>query len=95
MFLLAPFRQRMAQGRVLFPDRVTMLPRIETSINRFTILLRAQSAICRIGLERMLNVKRSDYGYQFYQTPVKRMEPIKKLREGLLTGDPDSKPAAR
>lgn len=38
----------------------------------------------RIGLEKMLKLKLSDFGYQFFQTPKERVDPIKKLREHLL-----------
>jgi hypothetical protein len=38
----------------------------------------------RIGLEKMLKVKLSEFGYQFYQTRQERVEPLKKLREHLL-----------
>lgn len=38
----------------------------------------------RIGLERMLKVKLSDFGYRFYQTREERVGPLRKLREQLL-----------
>ena len=40
----------------------------------------------RIGLEKMLKLKLSDFGYQFFQTPKERVDPIQKLREHLLPG---------
>ena len=38
----------------------------------------------RIGLEKMLKMTLSDFGYQFFQTPKERVDPLKKLREHLL-----------
>jgi len=38
----------------------------------------------RIGLESMLGVKLSDFGYQFYMTTDERREPLQKIREALL-----------
>ncbi len=38
----------------------------------------------RIGLERMLDVKLSDFGYQYYMTPDERREPLQRLRNALL-----------
>jgi predicted CXXCH cytochrome family protein len=41
----------------------------------------------RIGLEAMLGIKLSDYGYQFYMTPQERRDPLKKLKQALLRAD--------
>ena len=38
----------------------------------------------RIGLERMLDLKLSEFGYQFYMTPDERREPLRRLRDKLL-----------
>src|SRR5205823_5952240 len=38
----------------------------------------------RIGLEKMLRVKLSDFNYKFYQTHEERADPLQKLREHLL-----------
>lgn len=38
----------------------------------------------RRGLERMLNVRLRDYGYEFYMTPEERAEPLERIRQALL-----------
>ncbi len=38
----------------------------------------------QIGLERMLDIRLSDYGYQFYMSPSERIEPLRALRAALL-----------
>ena len=48
----------------------------------------------RIGLERMLNVKLSDFGYQFYQTRTERVGPLLKLREKLIPAVPEENKTA-
>jgi predicted CXXCH cytochrome family protein len=47
----------------------------------------------RIGLERMLGLKLSDFKYEFFLTAEERKEPIKKMKEALLP--PDVKAAAK
>lgn len=48
----------------------------------------------RIGLERMLNLRLSDFGYQFYQTRDERVAPLKMLSERLLQTNAVGKKAA-
>jgi len=38
----------------------------------------------RIGLEEMLELQLSEFGYQFYMTPQERRQPLQKMREALL-----------
>jgi Cytochrome c554 and c-prime len=38
----------------------------------------------RIGIERMLSIRLSDFSYEFHMTPEERQEPLKKMRENLL-----------
>ncbi len=45
---------------------------------------RTNRQFARIGLERMLGIQLSDYGYQFYMTEEQRQEPLKRIREALL-----------
>ena len=40
----------------------------------------------RIGLERMLDIKLTDFGYRFYMMKDERQTPLKRLREHLLPG---------
>jgi hypothetical protein len=42
----------------------------------------------RIALERMLDVRLEDHGYQFYQTPEERRGPLARVREALLSDQP-------
>lgn len=49
----------------------------------------------RIGLERMLSLKLSDFGYRFYQTREERIEPLKKLSDHLQPGHEQLKSAGR
>lgn len=46
----------------------------------------------RIGIEKMLNIKLSDYGYKFYQTPEERLKPLKQLKEQVshINAEPKS-----
>ena len=39
----------------------------------------------RIGLEDLLNLKLSDFGYQFYLTPEERRQPLQNLRDKLIS----------
>ncbi len=41
----------------------------------------------RIALEKMLQLKLSEFGYEFYQTPTERKAPLQKLRQQLLSGE--------
>lgn len=41
----------------------------------------------RIGLESLTGVELSEFGYQFYQTPVERRQPLSVLRERLIPQD--------
>ena len=49
----------------------------------------------RIGLERMLKRKLSDFGYQFYQSKDERTVPLRRLKEQLLpaTAEADVSPS--
>lgn len=49
----------------------------------------------RIGLERMLKLKLSDFGYQFYQSKDERTVPLRRLKEQLLpaTAEADVSPS--
>ncbi|MCH7729664.1 MAG: hypothetical protein IH991_24805 [Planctomycetes bacterium] len=47
----------------------------------------------RIGLEKMLDVRLSDFGYRFYMTPKERREPLIFLRAQLIASESDEKPA--
>jgi predicted CXXCH cytochrome family protein len=49
----------------------------------------------RIGLEKMLTVKLSEFGYQFYQTREERALPLQKLREHLLPDKVEVKSSGR
>ncbi|WP_010587711.1 multiheme c-type cytochrome [Schlesneria paludicola] len=43
----------------------------------------------RIGLEKMLKVKLSDFGYQFYQSRDERVVPLRKMKEQLIPATVD------
>ncbi len=45
---------------------------------------RMNRQFARIGLEQMLGIELSDYGYRFYMTDEQRQNPIDKMREALL-----------
>ena len=49
----------------------------------------------RIGLEKMLMLKLSQFGYEFYQTPEERVGPLQRLREQLLPAKADVESADR
>lgn len=53
---------------------------------------RTNRQFARIGLERMLGIQLSDYGYQYYMTEEQRQEPLKRIREALIPEDLPSKP---
>lgn len=42
----------------------------------------------RIGLEQMLDVELSDFGYEFYMTEQTRQDPLQRMRDSLLSAEP-------
>ena len=59
----------------------TALPQLIDALDDPNLLNRQ---FARIGLEQMLDLKLSEFGYQFYMTPDERREPLQRLRNALL-----------
>ena len=62
-------------------DDHSALPQLIDALDDPSLLNRQ---FARIGLERMLDLKLSDFGYQYYMTPDERLEPLRRLRNAVL-----------